>query len=905
MVLVNHYTKSQYTDRLYSVLDVGTSNDNVKIIKLSRTYNNPKFYPRKFKNWPDTFDIVLLDNNLLSVRRSDVSVGGWGENLFIDVEYDNINISIVDEKQLLSKQKIPRVIYQTFETLECTDDMFNSIESWKNQNPDYEHYFFDNDKRIEFIQKYFDKKVVDAYLKLIPGAFKADLWRYCVLYVCGGVYVDSDMICLTPLRDYILEDDEFVLARDDPMSKSYLCNGFIAVSPLHPFLQKQIDEIVKNIESKVNCFYLDITGPGLLGKTVNKILERDVEHEYGLGENIVKNYTFKLFFHDWKTKTIKIGGEDGKEIIITEYPNKQNDMNKINNISYYHLCQNNMIYQIIPRQIYYTTKDSFDIKNYMIESFTNKNKYWNMNYFDDNLILKFLSDNNNIFISELEVDILAYYKTLINGGEKSDLWRYCVIYLMGGVYTDSDTFCNIELDKWIKHHDLILGIEAFLDLDVATNFSMDKIGFTIGNKVICVCNWTFAASPRHIFFKLLLQDICLYPILNDILNNTGPGRITKHAIKYFSDCNILELEHNNIIKNKSILYNINKFGSNQLHSNSYKNFTNPLNCNLSDIYVVHLFEGTWRYSHRNKNIKTYKYKNNIISHNLTIIKNNKGFLGVGRIDIDTTRTKFMECIGDCRSLLEIQFDNNFNILNETEHNITNINKISKFEDFRFFEYCNKFYISVSYIDDNFNTKVAILDSLYKYLGDVNIDVYNKVSFTSKSVIWEKNWLFFEKDNELYFIYSTTPKYILYKCTNFNSLKFSKCIDIDFPLNNDVPDNEKYFTSYIGTDIKIATGGSTNPIYIKDKNIYLYLIHTKIYNEFKYNHYAVILSNDLIPIKLYDVPLFNSKFIQYKYFFIMTMCETDNYLIISGGIDDKINFVWELAKEQIFKKLEIF
>ena len=30
-----------------------------------------------------------------------------------------------------------------------------------------------------------------AFETLRPGAFKADLWRYAILWGCGGIYVDS------------------------------------------------------------------------------------------------------------------------------------------------------------------------------------------------------------------------------------------------------------------------------------------------------------------------------------------------------------------------------------------------------------------------------------------------------------------------------------------------------------------------------------------------------------------------------------------------------------------------------------------------------------------------------------------------------------------------------------------
>lgn len=900
MVLVNFYTKSSHKHKLSSIINAGCSNENIKVLELSQEYVNPKFYPRKFKKWPDQFEVILLEKNRLQIRRTDVKVGGWGETLIIDVEYDNSTT----KSDSIQETKIPKVIYQTFETFECSENMDKAIKSWKDMNMDYEHYFFDHNKRIEFIEKYFDKKVLSAYFTLIPGAFKADLWRYCVLYIKGGVYVDADMICLKPLSEYILADDECVFSRDDPMSKSYICNGFIAIRPNHPFLKEQIDRVVYNVETKINCFYLDITGPGLFGKTINKLLSRDINTEYPLGENIIDTFKLKILFHDWKTKTIRINGEHGIPVVMTEYPNKKDDMDELNNVSYYQLCLNNIVYQLIPREIYYTTRDVFDINSYMVNSFKSKNNYYSLHHYTDEDIIVFLVKHNTIFIEELKVDVLSHYLKLVNGGEKSDLWRYCIIYIKGGIYTDADTFCNVELDKWILHHDLILGIEAFLDLEHAKQFGMDKIGYTINNKVLTICNWTFAAKPKHIFFKNLICDICINPIHNDVLNNTGPGRITKHVIEYFAGCDWMLVENKNIVKDKSVVYTINKFGSNQSHSGAYKNYDNPLDCKKDDIYVVHLFEGTWRDSYPNKKMKTFTSALGV-SHNMTIFKNEDGFLGVARLDKDTSRTIFMNRIGDCRSLLEIQFDNNFTMVREKEYEIKNIHKISKFEDFRFFIFNSSYYLSVSYVDTDFNTKIAVLDKQYKYLGDVNIETYNKVSFISnKSVIWEKNWLFFEKSGELYFIYSTTPKYIVYKCTSFENLQFINIINIDFPLHKDVPNNEKYFTSYVGSEIKISTGGSTQPLYIKEKEIYLYFIHTKDYSKRKYNHYAVILNKELIPIELYENPLFNSDFLSYDLFFITTICETEHYLLISGGISDNQNFVWEISKNKLYKKLKL-
>jgi mannosyltransferase OCH1-like enzyme len=889
---VQKYTRSSHKNSNKDIISAGTCNDNSKIIKLNKSYKNPKFYPRKFERWNDTFSITFIDDENIEVRRTDVEIGGWGETLIIDVEYENT--SFIEE---LPKQEIPRVIYQTFETYDVPDGMFKSINSWLDINPEYEHYFFNEEDRIDFIEKNFDSRILNSYLRLIPGAFRADLWRCCVLYEKGGVYVDSDMICLKSLNELIKDVDTFITCRDDPMSSKFLANGFIASVPKHPFLKKMIDNIVDNVENLRVKYYLDISGPGLLGKSVNEMCGRNEHREFELGINEINGYTFKVLKHDWQTKYFTY---DDSPILITEYPNKNGEMDKIGNPSFYSLVQKGQIYQSIPFNIYYTSYDHLGINTYMFDSFKEKNKRWSMDHYTDDKCLNFFREKNNEFIELLGVDVLSYYLTLTNGGEKSDLWRYCVLFINGGVYTDTDTYCNVPLTNWVKHHDLILGIEAFLSIKTAESFGADKIGFRYKDKIISICNWTMASKPKHDFFKGLIIDICNNPITGNVLLNTGPGRLSKHVNEYFNESDFSKLETENIEKEKSILFNINKFGSNQSHSGSSKNYRNPFIPLAEDIYITHMFNGSWR-TIPNKNIETFRSKLGV-SHNMTIIKVNNGYLGVGRLDKDTSRTHFMKHIGDCRSLVEYKLDEDLNIISETEKYIIGYNKPAKFEDYRFFTFKNKRYVSASYIDEDFNTRVSILDENYNFLGDIQIDNYNLVSWGDNNKIWEKNWLFFEKDNELYFIYSTTPNYIVYKCIDFNSLKFLKFIDLPWPLQTNVPESEHYFTSNIGSTIKIATGGSCNPILLKDKNMYLYFIHTKIYNEQKYNHYVVFLDLNLYPIKFVEEPIIN-KFVPYGLLFISSVVEIEDYLVFTGGIHDNENFIWKLSKPHILKAIE--
>ena len=52
------------------------------------------------------------------------------------------------------------------------------------------HYLFHDQDCRAFIEREYPPEVLMAYDRLIPTAFKADLWRYCVLYKYGGAYLD-------------------------------------------------------------------------------------------------------------------------------------------------------------------------------------------------------------------------------------------------------------------------------------------------------------------------------------------------------------------------------------------------------------------------------------------------------------------------------------------------------------------------------------------------------------------------------------------------------------------------------------------------------------------------------------------------------------------------------------------
>ena len=168
----------------------------------------------------------------------------------------------------LPDQKIPRRIMQTSSRDDVPLHMRRAMERVMRLNPEYEHHYF-SDRRIRgFMQEHFDTQVLKAFDDLIPGAFKADLFRLAWLYVEGGVYLDGDIDVKQPLRSIVDPNDDFFSAQD--VEPDWIYNAVFAATPRHPLIKKalfgSVDKIIKRYYGDSP---LAITGPVHLGEVWN------------------------------------------------------------------------------------------------------------------------------------------------------------------------------------------------------------------------------------------------------------------------------------------------------------------------------------------------------------------------------------------------------------------------------------------------------------------------------------------------------------------------------------------------------------------------------------------------------------------------------------------------------------
>ena len=97
------------------------------------------------------------------------------------------------------KPIIPMNIFQTWHTKKIPLLMANTFYKIRQLNPEFNYYLYDDYDCYKFIKNNFDEDILNTYNSLIPGAYKADLWRYCILYKFGGIYLD---IKFEPLNNF-------------------------------------------------------------------------------------------------------------------------------------------------------------------------------------------------------------------------------------------------------------------------------------------------------------------------------------------------------------------------------------------------------------------------------------------------------------------------------------------------------------------------------------------------------------------------------------------------------------------------------------------------------------------------------------------------------------------------------
>ena len=174
----------------------------------------------------------------------------------------------------------------------------------------------------------------------------------------------------------------------------------------------------------------------------------------------------------------------------------------------------------IPKNIYQTHKSI----NYIntkpklvkaIKSWVKHTKEFSYFFYNNQMCDDFIKNN-------FDENVYKAYSMLPMPVMKADLWRYCIIYKYGGIYSDTDTVCKINPNIFINNSFLTIAPEK------GTNF---------------FCQWTFSAPANSPILKSII-DLSVERILNTPIKGehiihylTGPGLFTDGIEKYLIENN--------------------------------------------------------------------------------------------------------------------------------------------------------------------------------------------------------------------------------------------------------------------------------------------------------------------------------------------------------------------------------
>ena len=220
------------------------------------------------------------------------------ENNTIKKKLDYIFYKI-DKNNIKNKNKIPNIVFLTYHNKNKIPK--NIYENLNKYAHNYKIVIYNDKEALLFLNKYFGSIFVDKFNKLRLGAHKADLLRYCFLYIYGGVYMDIKLRLLTNLDNIINEKkNKFytVLSLENTeiinfLNQSSMFQGFIAVPPNNFIIKKIIYKFMYMDNLFINIKFINYLT--YCEQMYKIILDYNNKNRFNKGIYNTDNFSFELF----------------------------------------------------------------------------------------------------------------------------------------------------------------------------------------------------------------------------------------------------------------------------------------------------------------------------------------------------------------------------------------------------------------------------------------------------------------------------------------------------------------------------------------------------------------------------------------------------------------------------------
>ncbi len=349
----------------------------------------------------------------------------------------------------IGKEQLP-IVYQDY------------FESWIKGHPDYIFCFWNDDNIPKLVYQ-------ELYDKSSRYAMKADILRYELLTIFGGVYVDCDFLCCKNI-DCIINDKKGFSAYE---SDDYIAIGIMGFMKQHPFLLKLLNVIPFHLELFKEEKYIPLlTGPVFFTHIWKQYLENNILDEkdlFAFNPETFYEYTYEdKIIH----KRIEIDESKEYQYAIHTWGHSWSD-DKLQNQMVFKKSFKNIIQTLMENNnlVIFCPENycSFFIKEDILNIKNNKN-------YDSELFNSELFDSE-LFNSEKDISNSNYRKKIVHiigvfysGG----IERLCYYF---DKYGNHDLYemvlCYIGMDKVFYVINQMQMIDYRGDMEALNNFLID------------------------------------------------------------------------------------------------------------------------------------------------------------------------------------------------------------------------------------------------------------------------------------------------------------------------------------------------------------------------------------------------------------------------------------------------
>ena len=195
-------------------------------------------------------------------------------------------------------ETVPRIVHATGREDHPTDATLRSVSDGFQL-----HYRNDTSARA-FVRDRCGAVYATAFDCLVPGAFRADLFRMCALYAEGGVYMDGDIVAVRPLDEIFSMCQPATIAFDRKtygiVPKKQM--AFMAAAPGHALYRCHMDRIVEHVRQRYHPWIeTQVTGPNVFHECYTSVNSPDVAVgliDLGMPRNVFASVPTTLEYPD-------------------------------------------------------------------------------------------------------------------------------------------------------------------------------------------------------------------------------------------------------------------------------------------------------------------------------------------------------------------------------------------------------------------------------------------------------------------------------------------------------------------------------------------------------------------------------------------------------------------------------